>query len=445
MLFVSNTNRAVDVGLLDTVEALKQTGQAGLLKNVTRFGESAIEDPELEPLLFEAIIAKKMEKKKEKASALAALLSNFDTRQKQADELMAQGKAVPEALDLECMMFGAKIDKEGGRDKIEASIEKLTQANERLELLAKNLVATTLAKVCTSDLFNGMMFDAVVVDEASMAGLPYLLVMAAKSTQHLVLVGDPMQLPPISITSEKTAAEFLEADIFTYISGATSTAELFKWHDQHPEFTSFFDVQYRLGSDLASVISSVFYEGRLKTTDEKQSADSVAFIDTSRYRAYIISKESKYGFHPVNDVHLRILAESIRKLLQRNNAADIGVIVPFRNCVYGHRAYLRSQGISDVEIGTIHTFQGREKPVIIFDTVMSADKTNNFPRHFSVRPFDETKNGLSVPRLLNVACSRSRDKLVVLADMNHVEAVYSDKFFGNLMRALQRHSISVSD
>ena len=61
-----------------------------------------------------------------------------------------------------------------------------------------------------------------------------------------------MQLPPISITNDKEASVFLEQDIFTYVSNASTTEALFTWHDKNPDFTSF-DIQYRLNSDLAGV------------------------------------------------------------------------------------------------------------------------------------------------------------------------------------------------
>jgi superfamily I DNA and/or RNA helicase len=115
---------------------------------------------------------------------------------------------------------------------------------------------------------------------------------------------------------------------------------------------------------------------------------------------------------------------------------QVGIIVPFRSVVYDLRNRLYDAGIRTVEVGTIHTFQGREKDYIIFDTVMSGEKQHGRERHYSVRPLDETKNGLSVPRLLNVAFSRSRKELVVIADMNHINKVYGKKFLGKLLRRM---------
>src|SRR5690625_6298840 len=69
----------------------------------------------------------------------------------------------------------------------------------------------------------------------------------------------------MSFTSDKYSRPFLDKDFFTTVSGAETSEPLFAWHDENPEFTSFFDTQYRLEASLAEMISSVFYDGRLKS------------------------------------------------------------------------------------------------------------------------------------------------------------------------------------
>ena len=70
---------------------------------------------------------------------------------------------------------------------------------------------------------------------------------------------------------------------------------------------------------------------------------------------------------------------------------------------------------------------------------MSGEIQYGQQRHYSVRPFDETKNGMSVPRLLNVAFSRSKELLIVIADMNHINKVYGRKFFGSAFELFKRN------
>ncbi len=445
VLFVSNTNRAVDVGLINVIEALHKASPGFDLQQATRFGEAALQDDRLEDILFENQVKIKLDSRKADAIQLSTSLDQYRELQEKIDEIMLNGEEVPDPLDLQCRLLGEKVDREGGPAAVEEKIEKLLNLNERYELKKKQLVATTMAKVCTSELFYNLSYDAVVVDEASMAGVPYLLLMAAKSKQHLVVAGDPMQLPPIAINADLEARAFLEQDIFTFVSGADSTGSLFKWHDENPGFTCFFDTQYRLRSDLAGVISSVFYDGRLKSgesvLEKGVGKNSVALVDSSKYGPCIEQEKGTKGFKPTNEVHLRLIEESVRKLSLKYADDSIGVIVPFRSSVYSVRNHLRDEGYRYVEVGTIHTFQGREKEVIIFDTVMSGELQNGSLRHYSVRPFDEVKNGLSVPRLLNVAFSRSKELLVIIADMQHVQQVYGNKFLGKLLGSIKEISL----
>lgn len=444
VLFASNTNRAVDVGLLSTLHALQTIGQTIPQNKITRFGEIALSESKLEEYVFDHQMEQVIQKKKETAGEWVDLLERREAALRKVEKRLRNGKQPTSNQELELKLIDQKIDDLGGRDELEAKIEAQTEVNERSELRRKQLVATTLAKVCTSDLFFNMEFDAVVVDEGSMASLPYLMVLASLCKWHLVIVGDPMQLPPISITTDKEARDFLEKDIFTTVSDAETTGDLFAWHDKHPSYTAFFDTQYRLEESLADVISTVFYEGRLKTDKPTEklglNGNNRAFhlVDTSKYNPYLEQKSGERGFKPINLVHQEVVERLIQKLAGRGVAMQhIGIIVPFRSAVYDLRNRLYEAGIRDVEVGTIHTFQGREKDYIIFDTVMSGEKQHGSLRHYSVRPLDEDKNGLSVPRLLNVAFSRSRKELVVIADMNHINRVYGGKFLGKLLEKIK--------
>ncbi|NGP89530.1 DEAD/DEAH box helicase [Fodinibius halophilus] len=451
VLFAANTNRAVDVGLLSALKALTSVEKDHLQEEVTRFGEMALDSERLESVLFEQHIEKKKQEQQQKAATLDNLLGKYQKLQKEIDNLMEHGEEVPQELDEEIERLGDRVDKHGGEVALEEKIDSLITVNERFELKKKQLVATTLAKVCTSDLFDGQHFDAVVIDEASMANLPYLMVLAAKAKKHIVVVGDPMQLPPIALTDDKDARNFLEEDIFTFASDADTTEDLFAWHDKNRPLTTFYDTQYRLNEDLAEVLSTVFYEGRLKTaqpeeeldpmiTPQESSNTTVNVIDSQKYGPRLTQKEEGKGFQPVNEVHNHIIIKMVKRLVLRNQVPveEVGIIVPFRSTVYDIRNSLYENDLGVVEVGTIHTFQGREKDVIIFDTVMSGEQQYGRRRHYSVRPFDEEKNGLAVPRLLNVAFSRSKERLVILADMSHINKIYANKFLGRLLHRFQQ-------
>jgi superfamily I DNA and/or RNA helicase len=444
VLFASNTNRAVDVGLLSVIQAAAEIGLDLNHTTITRYGEPALDNDHIENVTFDRQLEKLVSKRREKAAEWSSLLDREDQIKQVVEKRLRDGKQPTAKHRMELEFIDEKIRDFGGREVLEEKLDTLEQVNEHAELKNRRLVAATLAKVCTSDLFFNHSFDAVVVDEGSMASLPYMMVLASKAKWHQVIVGDPMQLPPIAVTDDQEARKFLERDLFTTVSAAETSEQLFEWHDQNPDFTCFFDTQYRLEESLADVISTVFYEGRLKTDklngrlEALKGGRAYHLIDTSRYNPVLTQKSNERRFQPVNLVHQEVIERLIGNMISRGILPeDIGVMVPFRSTVYDLKGRLYKANLKDVEVGTIHTFQGREKPYIIFDTVMSGESQRNGIRHYSVRPLDEAKNGLSVPRLLNVAFSRSQKEFMVLADMRHIRKIYGDKFLGRLLLKLK--------
>lgn len=451
VLFLSNTNRAVDVGMLAVVDALHAMKQSGKIADLTRYGDIALNAESLERIHHEKLVEVRRGRIKQKAALFQDLLSQLKVLQNEIESVELDGGYATPEMENQLDMLLAQVRRQGGVRKMADLCENLQYQlvnADFMEVNSKQVVGTTLARICTSELFNGMEFDAVVIDEASMASLPYLVIMASKCKQNLVIAGDPMQLPPIALTNDERARKQLEQDIFACASSANHPDELFQWHDQNPLTTSFFDVQYRLHADLAAIISDVFYDGRLRSAEsvlevgKKRSSKGITksfrVIDTTKYDPVLSQKSKEYGFSPRNEVHLSIVADLVYQLVTKDliPMEQIGIIVPFRSSVWDIRVELKKKGLGDVEVGTIHTYQGREKRVIIFDTVMTGENKNGRISHFSVRPFDENKNGLSVPRLLNVAFSRAKGELFVLADMRHVNKVYGNKFLGKLLSRL---------
>lgn len=459
VLFASNTNRSVDVGLLSALQAMDTIRFGPPADRITRFGELALEHERLTPHQFDHQMEQLLEKRREEAADWISWLDREKELAAREEKLKRDGKALSGKDRAQLELIREKIETLGGREELEETVASHMQIHERSRLRRCHLVATTLAKVCTSELFHQLEFDAVVIDEGSMAGLPWLMALAAKARWHRVVVGDPMQLPPIAMSDKKEAAEMLERDIFTTVAGADHPNKLFEWHDDHPDVTAFFDTQYRMTPGLARIVSDLFYQGRLKSvepdpdrevtdengghvqttaTDSEPARPPWHLIDTSKYRPSVSQPSGERGFKPVNEIHEKVLVRLVGNMLRRGISPEsIGVMVPFRSSVWSVKSALWEEGIREVEIGTIHTFQGREKPYIIFDLVMSGEWQNGRMRHYSVRPLDEEKNGMSVMRLLNVAFSRSQKEFMVLADMAHIDQVYGNKFLGRLLGQLK--------
>ncbi|MDA0906937.1 MAG: AAA domain-containing protein [Bacteroidetes bacterium] len=455
VLLVSNTNRAVDVVLKSACLALERNQVAIQPNRLTRFGDPVIDDDQIQGLAFSCQLEQIQAERRDQVSDEIQLL-NRATKAKEALDRVAKGKKPSSTVQLEWELVQEALKPYGSLDELEELIDESVYTRERTEFRRKSLVATTLAKVSTSDLFRQHEFDVLVVDEASMAHIPQLLVAASHAKKRVIVAGDPMQLPPISVAEEPEARAFMELDIFSLVSEAKTSSALFDWHDQHRDVTFFFDQQYRMKDRLAKVISSVFYDGRLRTELAEDQADSppdeqqslaienppATIINTESKDPYVIQEEGERGFRPMNPVHSDAVSKTILKILEKGwSQHDIGVIVPFRHVANQLMRRWTQEGLGDLEVGTIHTFQGREKPIIIFDTVMSGDRSSSKgERHYTVRPLDETKNEnpLHVQRLLNVACSRAKEELLIFADMRHIRKLYHDKTLGKLITRLSQ-------
>lgn len=99
------------------------------------------------------------------------------------------------------------------------------------------------------------------------------------------------------------------------------------------------------------------------------------------------------------------------KLNSPNNQNSLGIISPYRRQANALQERLQSawQDFSNNDIGTVHTFQGGEKSVIILSTRQCQE---NHSFWFLNRQ----------PNLLNVAVSRARELLIVVGNLERLKA-----------------------
>lgn len=104
-----------------------------------------------------------------------------------------------------------------------------------------------------------------------------------------------------------------------------------------------------------------------------------------------------------------MLASLPKDLLKRE---CLGVVTPYRPQVRLLEAELRRRNVAEwVRVGTVHTFQGLEFVGVIFDTVDAPG--------IDLSPFTNDGWGSDAMRLINVAITRARDKLVLVANLDY--------------------------
>ena len=165
------------------------------------------------------------------------------------------------------------------------------------------------------------------------------------------------------------------------------------------------------------IIVNFAYNGLLKTAPisdkiEKPGPNgfenSLTVVDTSDAMAYcdITASGSRH-----NTIHA-LVAERIAKMfLETSDSGTIGYCSPYRaQSDLAKRIFKKSGLGQDITAGTVHVFQGDEKDTIIFDTVDGLGAAKIAGAQIS-------KDNPSESQLLNVAMSRARQRIIIIANL----------------------------
>ena len=230
-------------------------------------------------------------------------------------------------------------------------------------------------------------FDYVVMDEASQVDVATGC-LALSCARNAVIVGDTKQLPNVIASSQKKHLEELfekynieDAYDFSQYSFLESLFALMK--NRVPRVI--LREHYRCHPLIIGFCNQKFYNNELIVMTPDHGENALKLVLTVP------------GQHERDRMNQRQIDVIKKDVLPGVVAADteIGVIAPYRNQVYKLKEELNRP---EIDISTVHKFQGREKDVIVLSTVDDI-----------VTSFSDD------PNLLNVAVSRAKKELVVVA------------------------------
>ena len=235
-------------------------------------------------------------------------------------------------------------------------------------------------------------FDVAIIDEASQATIPSVLIPIAKA-HRFILAGDHKQLPPtiISDRAGELSKTLFEELIRTY-----------------PFKSQLLNIQYRMNSLLMKFPNQEFYNNGLESDESvdditindilnsSHEEEALLFIDTSD-----VDREGETHLKDSKSIINNLEAETSASIAgDYINAGidedDIGIISPYADQVK------IIQEMTPVEVKTVDGFQGREKEIIIISTVRSND--------------DGNIGFLKDLRRLNVAITRAKRKLIIIGN-----------------------------
>lgn len=243
----------------------------------------------------------------------------------------------------------------------------------------------------------GLKADVLVIDEAGQMSIP-LGLMAMNNFDKWILCGDDRQLPPI-VQSKDNEKEFSQS-----IFGHLLT----------PDNNTMLDQSFRLSSGICTLVSELFYNGKLQCGqtgvghDIQDSSDPVFSYNTP---VSLINVED--NGEQVSDKEADTIAGIVKGFIERGlPASEIAVISPFRAQATNIHHALQDIGeeLVNVVSDTVDKLQGQEREVIIFSLT-----TGNLEYAKEMAEF------LYNPQKLNVAFSRAKYKLIIVGNFKMIE------------------------
>ncbi len=335
--------------------------------------------------------------------------------------------------------------KERKRGKSEESIllkaenkELRDELKEHTEFLVKSsrLVFSTISNFALNSSLYNSIFENLIVDEASMMAMPSLFALGHNISKRVILVGDFQQLSPIALVRVPVLTE-----------------SVFKMNDisinntDHPALHQLLH-QRRSDGKIVELINKTFYKGKLMP--KAKANDNIIMKDPFAGKVITLCnckgavRYTKGGTRQNKDYAMKVM--QMLDIFNQDKAADfsIGIISPYKGQVSMYRALIAERKYSDkfekrIKIGTIHKFQGSECDVIIFDMVdcpeLESGKPNRIGRLYA---------GEEGERLINVAVSRARHKLIMVGDEKYLKNVPGNTITPNtqsLLRDLCRYKV----
>ena len=350
---------------------------------------------------------------------------------------------------------------QGFLEKLETLSSKMANAdttktkgkrdNETFRLFTKDirLFFGTLLGISSWKSFRDVVFDVAIVDEAGRATLSELLVPCIKA-KRIILVGDHKQLAPVveddvieklNTDSKKGSDEFKadKKDVTTSLFERLFERIESKSKDYAylENFKHTLTYNYRAHKSICDLYSKAFYQGRLQTKPEISATKAhnlrafktnAVWLDTGKRSD---KEDTQQGTGKINRCNATIIANtlSVLKILESQKIKDegikdIGIITPYKAQSDLLKRQLKSikdeyvkENIS-IDIGTVDSFQGSDRDMIIYDCVRSS-KANNTQQTQKKRQGSKI-DFIADEKRLNVSLSRAKKLLLIVGDKEYL-------------------------
>jgi len=253
-------------------------------------------------------------------------------------------------------------------------------------------------------------FDLTIIDEAGKA-LPAELLVPFVRSKKVIIIGDHMQLPPTIDTAlmddEKIEIEDREVYKDELFDNSFFTR---LWKAAPDSNKNILTTQYRMPTTIGNLISSLFYDGKIKNgigTDDRLSIlpelfpTNIIFVDMVNDVSYTETEHN--GITNRREV---VAVCTIIKDIRNKCDARIAVITPYKSQKRELISAMRSDmgiNINTIDVNTVDAFQGDEAEIVIYCSTRAKKMTPYF----------------SDFRRINVALSRAKNNLIIIGSSKY--------------------------
>ncbi|MHB8170122.1 MAG: AAA domain-containing protein [Thermincolia bacterium] len=257
------------------------------------------------------------------------------------------------------------------------------------------------------------LFNYVIIDEASQVDI-VTGALALSCAKKAIIVGDLKQLP--NVVSGKTAEEtkqifnkFGLKIAYHYVENSLLSS-ITKLYKNIPR--TLLKEHYRCHPKIIGFCNQKFYNNELIVLTE----------ENGREKPLVAYKTAK-GNHARDNYNQRQIDVILEEVLPGqigDTRQSVGIISPYRLQTHKMREAI---GKRNIEVDTVHKYQGREKDIVILTTVVN--EVNEF---------------VDNPNLINVAVSRAVDKLIIIVSDNKKN---ENSNIGDLVRYINYNNFEI--
>ncbi len=263
------------------------------------------------------------------------------------------------------------------------------------------------------------------VDEAGQA-IPQAAVGAIFRSKNVMVVGDPSQIPPVvtldSNILRMLGNHFKVTDKYLSLTASTQTlvdaASPYGFYKKPNRASSWIGiplwVHRRCQYPMFTIANELSYNGMMvqgKPGNGKTDWFDIKGNANDKY----VKEQGDFLLEKIKS-----MAEKNPDILDKNKADTIYVISPFKNVAAKLASQLSSIGFTRYEnkkpsnVGTIHTFQGKEAPIVFM--VLGADTRSKGSAAWAVKD----------PNMMNVAVTRAKEEFYVIGDLSLYSSIGSE-------------------